>query len=50
MVNVYNKTADPSQAVPVQKIMEITNEYEKQMRSAQDEYESLEKELKQEEA
>ena len=36
MVNVYNKTADPNQAVPVEKIMEITTAYEKEMRSAQD--------------
>ena len=28
MVTIYNKTADPSQAVPAEKIMEITNTYE----------------------
>lgn len=28
MVTMYNKTADPSQAVPAEKIMEITNTYE----------------------
>ena len=29
MVTIYNKNADPNQAVPVEKIMEITNIYEK---------------------
>ena len=49
MVNIYNKTADPSQAVPAEKIMEITNTYEQEMRSAHTEYQRLESELKREE-
>lgn len=38
MVTMYNKTADPSAAVPVEKIMEITNCYEKEMKTVHQEY------------
>ena len=48
MVTIYNKNADPNQAVPVEKIMEITNVYEKEMKEAHSEYEKLEGELKKE--
>lgn len=42
MVTMYNKTADPSEAVPVEKIMEITNSYETEMKTAHSEYQRLE--------
>ena len=48
MVTMYNKTASPNEAVPVQKIIEITNAYEIEMKNANKEYESLEKELRKE--
>lgn len=50
MVTIYNKNASPNDAVPVDKIIEITNTYETEMRSAHNEYEHLEKELRKEEA
>lgn len=34
MVTIYNKTANPNQAVPVEKIIEITNVYENEMKNA----------------
>ncbi len=50
MVSIYNKSANPSDAVPVEKIIEITNSYETEMKNAHTEYEHLEKELRKEEA
>lgn len=49
MVSMYNKTANPTEVVPVDKIIEITNHYETEMRSVNAEYENLENELKKEE-
>jgi hypothetical protein len=31
---MYNKTVDPNDAVPVEKIIEITNSYEVEMKNA----------------
>ena len=49
MVTIYNKNANPNQAVPVDKIIEITNVYETEMKSAHKQYQYLESELKKEE-
>jgi len=35
MVNIYNKNQSPEQAVPVEKIIEITTEYQEGMREVQ---------------
>ena len=49
MVEVYNKNKSPDQAVPVEKIMQITKDYQEGMREAQQEYGKLSQELKKEE-
>lgn len=38
MVNIYNKNKTPEQAVPVEKIMQITNDYQEGMKAVQSEY------------
>ena len=43
MVNIYNKNKSPDQAVPVEKIMEITKDYQEGMREVQNEYSALSK-------
>lgn len=49
MVTVYNKTASPEDAVPVDKIIEVTKLYENEMRSTHEEYQNLEGMLRKEE-
>ena len=49
MVDVYNKNKSPDQAVPVEKIMQITKDYQEGMREVQQEYGELSHELKKEE-
>ena len=35
MVSIYNKNKSPEQAVPVEKIIQITNDYQEGMREVQ---------------
>ena len=49
MVEVYNKNQSPEQAVPVDKIMAITSEYQNGMREVQQEYSQLSEQLRKEE-
>lgn len=49
MVGIYNKNCKPEEAVPVDKIMQITNEYQTGMREVQQEYSTLSGQLKHEE-
>lgn len=49
MVTVYNKTASPEDAVPVDKIIEVTKLYENEMKSTHEEYQNLEGMLRKEE-
>lgn len=49
MVQVYNKNQSPEQAVPVEKIMQITQEYQEGMKEVQSEYNTLSLQLKKEE-
>ena len=49
MVSIYNQNKSPEQAVPVDKIMQITKDYQEGMREVQNEYSVLSQELKQEE-
>ena len=49
MVEVYNKKRSPEEAVPVEKIMEITSEYQNGMREVQQEYSQLSEQLRKEE-
>lgn len=49
MVNIYNKNRSPEEAVPVDKIMQITNEYQEGMREVQQEYNTLSGQLRTEE-
>lgn len=49
MVGIYNRNRSPEEAVPVDKIMQITNEYQEGMREVQAEYNTLSGQLKSEE-
>lgn len=49
MVGMYNKGKNAEEAVPVDKIIQITNEYQEGMREVQSEYGTLSVQLKQEE-
>lgn len=49
MVNIYNKNKSPDEAVPVEKIIQITNEYQEGMKEVQAEYSQLSGQLKKEE-
>lgn len=49
MVAIYNKNRSPEQAVPVDKIIQITNDYQEGMREVQGEYSVLSEQLKKEE-
>lgn len=49
MVNIYNKNRSPEEAVPVDKIMQITSEYQEGMREVQQEYNTLSGQLRTEE-
>ena len=49
MVSIYNQNKSPEQAVPVDKIMQITKDYQEGMREVQNQYSVLSQELKQEE-
>ena len=46
MVTIYNQNSSPESAVPVEKIIEITNEYQEGMKEVQKEYNGLTAELK----
>ena len=48
MVGIYNKQNSAEDAVPVEKILQITNEYQEGMRDVQAEYSTLSVQLKQE--
>jgi len=49
MVNIYNNNRAPDQAVPVDKIIQITTDYQQGMREVQGEYTQLSEQLKKEE-
>ena len=49
MVGRYNKNRSPEEAVPVEKIMQITNEYQQGMQEVQQEYNTLSGQLRSEE-
>ena len=49
MVGMYNKGKNAEEAVPVDKIIQITNEYQEGMREVQSEYSTLSVQLKKEE-
>lgn len=49
MVGMYNKGKNAEEAVPVDKIIQITNEYQQGMREVQSEYSTLSVQLKKEE-
>lgn len=49
MVTAFNKNRSPEEAVPVEKIMEITQSYQEGMKEAQAEYSELSQSLKKEE-
>ena len=46
MVGIYNKKRSPEEAVPVDKIIEITTQYQSGMKEVQTEYNVLSAELK----
>ena len=48
MVGMYNKNTGPENAVPVEKIMSITTDYQQGMKQANQEYTDLSSELKKE--
>jgi Mg2+ and Co2+ transporter CorA len=49
MVGIYNKNRSPEEAVPVDKIVQITNDYHTGMQEVQQEYNTLSGQLKNEE-
>jgi Mg2+ and Co2+ transporter CorA len=49
MVGIYNKNRTAEDAVPVDKIMQITTEYQEGMKEVQAEYNTLSGQLKREE-
>ena len=49
MVSIYNKNKSPEEAVPVDKIIQITHDYQQGMKEVHTEYNTLSGQLKKEE-